>query len=90
MNMQDKVSQFLNSGQNNEAIAFLDRQIKNTPENDELYYLLGKVYHKQHDWKNAIENYQHAVYLNSSSPAREVLELVNDILMFYNKDIYGQ
>ena len=90
MSLIDDVNKFLVCGKNDDALALLDTQIKINPDDDELYYLKGKIYHKQQDWKNAIENYQHAVYLNEGSPARDTLKLVNKILLFYNKDVFNQ
>jgi len=90
MSIIDEIYYYIDCGKNDDALALLDTQIRNNPDNDELYYLKGKIYHKQLDWKNAIENYQHAVYLNESSPAQETLKLVNKILMFYNKEVYNQ
>ena len=38
----------------------------------------------------AINNYLQAVHLNPESPAQQALEIANEILDFYNKDMYNQ
>lgn len=57
---------------------------------DQLYYLLGKAYQKQGNWQLAINNYLEAISINPQSPAQQALEIANQILDFYCKDIYGQ
>lgn len=87
---KDIIYNLIYSGKNDEAFAFLNTQIKNDPNNDELYYLRGNLFQKVQNWKFAIENYQQAIHLNAFSPAHEMLIYINDILSFYNKDIYNQ
>ena len=38
----------------------------------------------------AINNYLEAIHLNPESPAVQALEIANEILAFYNKDMYNQ
>jgi hypothetical protein len=38
----------------------------------------------------AMDNYLEAVALNPESPARQALDIANEILAFYNKDMYNQ
>ena len=38
----------------------------------------------------AINNYLEALNINPDSPAKQALEIANDILDFYNKDMYNQ
>ena len=56
----------------------------------EEYYKLGNEYRKKGDWQMAINNYLQAVHLNPESPAQQALEIANEILDFYNKDMYNQ
>ena len=57
---------------------------------DVLHYLLGDIYYKKGEWKDAIQHYLEACELNPESPARQKLKMAYSILEFYNKDIYGQ
>ena len=57
---------------------------------DELFYLLGNAWRKKGNWQMAMNNYLEAVHLNPSSPAQQALDIANEILDFYNKDMYNQ
>ena len=57
---------------------------------DEIYYLRGNAFMRLQNWQGAIECYLEALALNPESPARETMQMAEDILNFYNKDIYGQ
>ena len=81
----------LTEGKIDAAIAFL-RQYIATCEvpSDRAYYLLGNAYRKKGDWQGAINNYLEAMDINPDSPARNAYRIANDILDFYNKDMYNQ
>ncbi len=57
---------------------------------DRIYYLLGNAHRKKGDWQNAINNYLEAIAINPESPAKEAYMMANDILDFFNKDMYNQ
>lgn len=57
---------------------------------DQVYYLLGNAYRKLGDWQHAINNYLKAIEINPSSPANQAYQMANDILNFFNKDMYNQ
>lgn len=56
----------------------------------EAYYLLGNAFRKKGNWQGALNNYQEAISLDSSSPAVSARSMVMDILEFYNKDMFNQ
>ncbi len=85
-----QIYNLIHLGKNIEALNLINAEIELETENDELYYLRGKIHQRMHNWKEAIENYQQAVFLNKQSPATEALKYINNILSFYNKDIYNQ
>ena len=57
---------------------------------DEKHYRTGNEYRRKGDWQNAINHYLEAVAINPESPAKGALEMLGDILDFYNKDMYNQ
>lgn len=59
-------------------------------EKSRLYCLLGDVYYKLGDWKEAIQHYEEACHYDECPVAAEKLKMVHNILAFYNKDVYGQ
>lgn len=56
---------------------------------DYLYYLLGNAWRKKGNWQMAINNYLEATRMNPDSPAAGALEIANNILSFYHKDLYN-
>ena len=53
------------------------------------FFLLGKAYAKLGDYRQAINNYSEAVSMNPSSPAVAALAQMQEILDFYNTDLYN-
>ena len=52
--------------------------------------MLGNAFRKKGDWQGAINNYLEAMAINPESPAKNAYAIANDILDFYNKDMYNQ
>ena len=89
--MKDRIQALLDAHKADEAIALLDDyRVGGGRMDDTLYYLLGNAWRKKGNWQMAINNYLEALHLNPDSPARQALEIANDILDFYNKDMYNQ
>ena len=87
----DEIEAILQQGSIEEAIRLLDEYISSSVvPSDRAYYLLGNAYRKLGDWQGAINNYLEAMELNPESPARNAYSMANDILDFYNKDMYNQ
>ena len=73
------------------AIAEAEKYISTqTEELDFAYYILGNAYRKKGDWQGAINNYLQAMVINPDSPAKQAYQMANDILDFFNKDMYNQ
>lgn len=53
------------------------------------YYKLGNEYRRQGNWQEALNNYMEAIALDSNSPAVEAKKMLEDILNYYNKDMYN-
>ncbi|MBR5176714.1 MAG: tetratricopeptide repeat protein [Bacteroidales bacterium] len=87
----DAIEVVLRDGKVDEAIKLLLEFISTTEiPSDKAYYLLGNAYRKKGDWQGAINNYLEAMAINPDSPARNAYAIANDILDFYNKDMYNQ
>ncbi|MBO4570987.1 MAG: tetratricopeptide repeat protein [Bacteroidales bacterium] len=81
----------LSEGRIDEAIAALKDFIASSEvPSDRAYYLLGNAYRKKGDWQGAINNYLEAMEINPDSPAKNAYSIANEILDFYNKDMYNQ
>lgn len=55
----------------------------------EDYYKLGNEYRRKGDWKHAIDNYLEAIALDPESPAVEAKQMLDDMFVFYCKDMYN-
>lgn len=86
----EDIQKCLDNEKAQEAIDVSLRILEEDKTNDRVYYLLGNAYRKMGDWQNAINNYLQAMELNPESPARQAYEMANDILNFFNKDMYNQ
>ncbi len=53
------------------------------------YYLKGNEYRRQGNWQQAINCYLEAIELDPESPAVQAKEMLDDILNYYNKDLYN-
>ena len=89
--MRDRIQALLDSYEVDEAISLLDGyRTAGGPMDDTLYYLLGNAWRKKGNWQMAMNNYLEALNINPDSPAKQALNMANDILDFYNKDMYNQ
>lgn len=55
----------------------------------EEYYQRGKEHQRAGNWQDAIHCYIEAIEIDAESPAVEAKKMVEDILNFYNKDMYN-
>ena len=89
--MEERISALLDGNKADEAIELLGRYRDEGGEmDDRLFYLLGNAWRKKGNWQMAMNNYLEAIHLNPDSPAVRALEIAEDILAFYNKDMYNQ
>ena len=89
--MKDMIQALLDSDKVDEAISLLDSWQKGGGSMDDtLFYLLGNAWRKKGNWQMAMNNYLEAIHLNPESPAQQALDIANEILDFYNKDMYNQ
>ena len=89
--MKERIKALLDDNDADEAIALLESyRSSGGPMDDTLYYLLGNAWRKKGNWQMAMNNYLEALEINPDSPARQALAIANEILDFYNKDMYNQ
>lgn len=59
-------------------------------DNDaQLLYLMGNAYMKQGLRKEAMNAYRKAAEINPEGPAVEAQRMIDQIMAFYNKDLYN-
>ena len=89
--MKQRITALLDAHKADEAIRLLqDFQAGGGTMDDELFYLLGNAWRKKGNWQMAMNNYLEAININPDSPAKQALNIANEILAFYNKDMYNQ
>lgn len=72
-----------------EALIQLNAALESNMGDDELFFMRGNIYRKQNLWKQSLDDYCSAVEINPSSPAAFAYDAVQQILEFYNKDMYN-
>ena len=72
-----------------EAIARLTEYIAEHPESDEALTMRGMRYWGLSRRADAIKDYLAAIRLNPESRAVQALKATNEILDFYNKDLFN-
>ena len=89
--MKRKLQDLLDASKADEAIAAAEQyRAEGGVMDDELFYILGNAWRKKGNWQMAMNNYLEAIHLNPESPAQQALDIANEILAFYNKDMYNQ
>jgi len=88
--MRDRAEKLLQENKADQAIEEIEAwRSEGGQMDDYLYYLLGNAWRKKGNWQMAINNYLEATRMNPDSPAAGALEIANNILSFYHKDLYN-
>lgn len=72
------------------ALELVDEFLQSHGNDANLYYLKGNAYMKLGNWPQAINCFLHAEELDQDSPAVEARKMLQNIMEFYNKDMYNQ
>lgn len=86
---KESIQALIDDGMLEEALASINTLLQESPADDALHYLKGKVLMRQGEWKKATDAYLQAQALNPEGPAQEQLSMIKDIMDFYNKDMYN-
>ncbi|MCQ2225917.1 MAG: tetratricopeptide repeat protein [Paludibacteraceae bacterium] len=73
-----------------QAETLLKAYLSNNHESEQAHFLLGNLYRKREDWEGALNEYQAAMDINENSPARLAYNAIQEVLAFYNKDMFNQ
>ena len=85
----ENIKALINNNNLSEAIDQLNALIEENKTNDELYLLRGNAYRKLNNWKNAMSDYCKAIDINPNSDAVQAYQAAQDIMNFFNKDLYN-
>lgn len=89
MNNLDKIKSLLLDNQTDIAISQLTELATNNPNDDNIFFLLGNAYCKENNWQQALNAYCQAIEINPDSPARLAYEHIQEIMSFFNHDLYN-
>ena len=64
--------------------------IDGNPNDEAAHFLMGNLHRKKEDWQGALNEYQAAIDINPESPARMAYDAIQEVLAFYNKDMFNQ
>lgn len=92
--MTSKFRQLIKEGKAEEAIHLINNTLSSTEpmpssRKAELHYLLGNAYRIKGNFHIAMDCYTKAIEEDKDSPAVEARGALQDILSFYNKDMYN-
>ena len=87
MSLTQKIDDLITENRLQEAILSIDEQLKSNPENDELYFVRGRLFWRLGDRRRAINDYGRAVEINPQSKAAYALENAREVLSFFNPDL---
>lgn len=91
MNSYQDICTALEKNQLDKALQLIELKLRTeSMPNATLLYLKGKVYMKLSDWGKAISFFLKSEELEPNGPARQCRLMLNDIMAFYNKDMYNQ
>lgn len=93
MKKLEQIKELLKNSRSEEALAalsLLERQGGLSPiVLGRIHYLRGNAYRQQGDWRMAINSYLAAIELDPDGPAAEAYRAAQQVLAFYDHDLYN-
>ena len=87
----DEIARDIEAGRTAEALEKARRlHAAEGADKARLFYLEGRAYMKRSQWTEAIGCFLKSEELDPEGPAAESKRMLQDILDFYNKDMYNQ
>lgn len=87
MQLLPNIQRLIDENRHEEAFEKLNEFIDRESDNDEAYFMRGKIYWRLQKYPQAVTDFEHAVALNPQSGAVHALELARDVFDFYNPDL---
>ncbi len=87
--MKEQIKKLLDTGEKEEAIAVLEEYLKTT-EDEAMLLLLGELYYNQGRTIDALNKFNSVVQINPENrTAANYITMINNILNYYNKDLWN-
>ena len=87
--LHEKIKNEINLGHLVEAQSMIDEGLAAHKDDAILHYLKGTLFMKSGDWRQATNCFLRSEELDENSPAVEARKMLNNIMNFYNKDLYN-
>ena len=87
--LHEKIKKEIDLGHIEKANNMVEEALTNNENDAFLHYLKGSIFMKKGDWQQATNSFLRSEELDAESPAVEVRKMLNDIMNFYNKDLYN-
>lgn len=87
--LHEQIKEAISLGRLDEARSMVDAGLARHETDAQLHYLKGNLYLKAADWQQATNCFLRSIELDPSSPAAESLQMIQDIMNFYHKDLYN-
>lgn len=88
----DEIKQLLSQSQPDDVIAAVNQMLSTNCDRATLaqaYYLRGNAYRQQGDMRQAMNSYLESIDLDPDGPAAHAYRTIQEILNFYDHDLYN-
>lgn len=88
----EEIKQMLSASRSAEVVAAVDELVAQGGDRRVLaqaYYLRGNAYRQQGDMRQAMNSYLEAIDLDPEGPAAQAYRTMQEILNFYDHDLYN-
>lgn len=88
----EQIKQLLSQSKSQDVIMQVNLLVDKGADNETLaqaYYLRGNAYRQQGDMRQALNSYLEAMQLQPDGPAAQAYRTIQEILSFYDHDLYN-
>lgn len=88
----EQIKQLLSQSKSQDVIMQVNLLVDKGADNETLaqaYYLRGNAYRQQGDMRQALNSYLEAMQLQPDGPAAQAYRTIQEILNFYDHDLYN-
>lgn len=92
MEQLKEIKAMLAQSRSGDVIAAVDSLVASVDDNDvmaQAYYLRGNAYRQQGNMRQAMNSYLEAMALDPDGPAAQAYRTIQEILNFYDHDLYN-
>ena len=85
-----EIQRLMDAGKLEQAEALLVEELKESPADAGLHFLLGQIAYKKQQWGQAINHYRNVLDIDPRYPgAQSQIDLANAILGYFNPEMFN-